>query len=334
MGREAGSRREAVRAAAAEWAVRLSDPACASDVRAAFEAWRAESFEHEAAFEREHAAWERTERLRAFKPGGLASGAKPDADLLAPEDAPRRAFDRRSPWTMMAALAAVAGVVGTGVMTATASTAYATDIGERRVVVLADNSRIELNTDSKVVVRYRGGVREVKLVKGEALFEAAADARPFVVKARDARIATTGGELSVRLGAENAAVTVRRGAAQVEPDGDGPARETKVAAGTAMVYGPGGSHAQPLSDAEIDRALAWRQGAIALNGQSLSQAVAEFNRYNRRKVRIADPSIADLRLAGYFQNTEPMAFVTAVTHTFPVRVSEGEDGVIRLARKG
>ena len=51
-------------------------------------------------------------------------------------------------------------------------------------------------------------------------------------------------------------------------------------------------------------------------------------------MRIADPSIADLRLAGYFQSTEPMAFVTAVTHTFPVRVSEGEDGVIRLARKG
>ena len=330
MGREAGSRREAVRAAAAEWAVRLSDPACATDTRAAFEAWRAESFENEAAFERAHAAWERTERLRAFKPGL----AKPDADLFAPEEAPRRAFDRRSPWTLMAAVAAISGVVGTGVLTATASTAYATDIGERRVVVLADNSRIELNTDSKVVVRYRGGVREVKLVKGEALFEAAADKRPFVVKARDSRIETTGGELSVRLGAENAAVTVRRGAVEVEPDGKGPAKETKIAAGPAMVYGPAGSHAQPLSDAEIERALAWRQGAIALNGQSLSQAVAEFNRYNRRKVRIADPSIADLRLAGYFQSTEPMAFVTAVTHTFPVRASEGEDGVIRLARKG
>ncbi len=329
MGREAGSRREAVRAAAAQWVVRLSDPACAPDERAAFEAWRAESFENEAAFEREHAAWERADRLRVFKP----VSAKPDADLFAPEEA-RRAFDRRSPWTMMAAAVAIAGVLGAGMLSATASTAYATDIGERRVVVLADNSRIELNTDSKVVVRYRNGVREVKLVKGEALFEAAPDARPFVVKARDARIETGGGELSVRLGAENAAVTVRRGAADIEPDGKGPAKEVRIAAGTAMVYGPHGGHAQPLSDAEIDRALAWRQGAIALNGQSLSQAVAEFNRYNRQKVRIADPSIADLRLAGYFQSTEPQAFVTAVTSAFPVRASEGDDGVIRLARKG
>lgn len=329
MGREAGSRREAVRAAAAQWVVRLSDPACAPDARAAFEAWRAESFENEAAFEREHAAWERADRLRVFAP----AVSRPDADLFAPQET-RRAFDRRSPWTMMAAAAAIAGVIGAGVLSATASTAYATDIGERRVVVLADNSRIELNTDSKVVVRYRGGVREVKLVKGEALFEAAHDARPFVVKARDSRIETTGGELSVRLGAENAAVTVRRGAAEIEPDGKGPAQEVKIAAGTAMVYGPQGGHAQPLSDAEIDRALAWRQGAIALNGQSLSQAVAEFNRYNRRKVRIADPSIADLRLAGYFQSTEPQAFVSAVTSAFPVRASAGEDGVIRLARKG
>ncbi|MFT4252610.1 MAG: FecR domain-containing protein [Caulobacter sp.] len=319
-----------MRAAAAQWVVRLSDPARAPHERAAFEAWRAESFENEAAFEREQAAWERADRLRVFKP----AVSRPDADLFAPADAPRRAFDRRSPWTMMAAAAAIAGVIGTGVLSATASTAYATDIGERRVVVLADNSRIELNTDSKVVVRYRGGVREVKLIKGEALFEAARDARPFVVKARDARIETAGGELTVRLGAENAAVTVRRGAAQIEPDGKGPAPEVKIAAGNAMVYGPHGRRAQSLSDADIDRALAWRQGAIALNGQSLTQAVAEFNRYNRRKVRISDPSIADLRLAGYFQSTEPQAFVTAVTSAFPVRASEGEDGVIRLARKG
>lgn len=333
MGREAGSRREAVREAAAEWAVRLSDPACAKGERAAFEAWRAESFEHEAAFERAQAAWERADRLRAFRP----ANDRPDADLLAPQRQDvevRRLFDRRSPWTLAAAAVALLGVAAAGLTSVTASTAYATAIGERRVVVLADNSRIELNTDSKVLVRYRSGVREVKLVKGEALFEATHEARPFVVRAHDARIATSGGELSVRLGAENAAVTVRRGAADVEADGrGGPAGETRLAAGRAMVYGPAGVRAQALTDAEIDRALAWRQGAIALNGQSLTQAVAEFNRYNRRKVRIADPSIADLRLAGYFQSTEPTAFVAAVTNAFPVRASQGEDGAIRLARR-
>ena len=62
--------------------------------------------------------------------------------------------------------------------------------------------------------------------------------------------------------------------------------------------------------------------------------MAEFNRYNRQQISIADPSISGLRLAGYFQTTEPRSFVTAVTSAFPVRASEAADGAIRLSRRG
>ena len=55
MERETGSRREAVRQAAAQWVVRLDDASCSDADRAAFEAWRDESHEHEAAYEREAA---------------------------------------------------------------------------------------------------------------------------------------------------------------------------------------------------------------------------------------------------------------------------------------
>ena len=81
MERETGSRREAVRQAAALWVVRLDDASCSAADRAAFEAWRDESHEHEAAFEREAAAWARLERLRAMRP----AAERPDRDLLAAE---------------------------------------------------------------------------------------------------------------------------------------------------------------------------------------------------------------------------------------------------------
>jgi transmembrane sensor len=327
MERETGSRREAVRQAAAQWVVRLDDPSCSDADRAAFEAWRGDSHEHEAAFEREAAAWTRLERLRALRPGLDA----PDRDLLV-ERQPRLAS---IPWARgMAAAAAIALVVA-GTMTFDGGTAYATAIGERRVVVLSDNSRIELNTDSKVVVRYRKGVREVKLIRGEAVFEAAKDVRPFVIKAADAVMQADGStEMAVRLRSDGAAVTVKRGAVDLDAAQTERKDDLRLTAGVTAIYSSAGSRSRAVSDSEIDRALAWRQGAIALNGQSLEQAVAEFNRYNRQQIRIADPSISGLRLAGYFQTTEPNSFVSAVTSAFPVRAAAGTDGAIRLSRRG
>ena len=330
MERETGSRREAVRQAAALWVVRLDAPSCSADDRAAFVAWRAQSHENEAAFEREAVAWARLDRLRAYRPGA----EPPDRDLLARE--PRMILPRlgQSSWARGLAAAAVAALGLGGLATVGGGTAYATAIGERRVVVLSDNSRIELNTDSKVVVRYRRGVREVKLLRGEAVFEAARDARPFVVKAADAVMEADGStEMAVRLRSDGAAVTVKRGAVALDPAPTERKDELRLTAGVAAIYGSAGSRARAVSEGEIDRSLAWRQGAIALNGQSLAQAAAEFNRYNRQQIRIADPSIADLRLAGYFQTTEPNGFVSAVTSAFPVRAAPDADGSIRLSRQ-
>jgi transmembrane sensor len=330
MERETGSRRETVRQAAALWVVRLDDPSCSDADRAAFQAWRDESHEHEAAFEREAVAWARLDRLRVLRP----PGERPDRDLLEPARRSSLPGLSRSPWARGMAAAAVAALVVTGVMSFGTSTAYATAIGERRVVVLSDNSRIELNTDSKVVVRYRNGVREVRLVRGEAVFEAAKDARPFVIKAADAVMQADGSaELAVRLRSDGAVVTVRKGAIDLDPEPAEPKDELRLNAGVAAIYGSAGSRSRAVSESEIDRALAWRQGAIALNGQSLEQAVAEFNRYNRQQVSITDPSISGLRLAGYFQTTEPKGFVAAVTSAFPVRATEGADGTIRLSRR-
>jgi len=335
MERETGSRREAVRQAAAQWVVRLDDPSCSAADRAAFEAWRDDSHEHEAAYEREAVAWARLERLRALRPGV----ARPDRDLLAADRRMVLPKLSQSTWARGMAAAAAVTLAVAGVTTFGGGAAYATAIGERRVVVLSDNSRIELNTNSKVVVRYRKGVREVKLIRGEAVFEAAQDdVRPFVIKAADAVMEVDGAtEMAVRLRSDGAAVTVRRGAVDLDPDStERPVQskgDVRLTAGVTAIYSSAGSRSRAVSDGEIDRALAWRQGAIALNGQSLEQAVAEFNRYNKQQIRIADPSIADLRLAGYFQTTEPSSFVSAVTSAFPVKAAAGADGAIRLSHR-
>ena len=343
MAREAGSQREAIRQAAAQWVVRLENPACAPSDRLAFEAWRGQGPHYEAAFEREAVAWARLDRLRAFAPGTVAPGTKTaNADLLAlPRSRPAlwatptlwspKVWSPKV-WARAAAMVGAIGIAAAGVISATASTAYATAIGERRVIVLSDDSRIELNTNSKVLVRYRSGAREVRLVKGEALFTAARDGRPFIVRAGDTRLeASDAVQLAVRVAGDAAAVTVKSGSVAV--DLKATETDSRQSAGLAAVYGLVGGRVQRVSTAEIDRALAWRHGAIALNGQTLEQAVAEFNRYNRQRISVDDPGVSGLRLAGYFQSTEPDSFVAAVTNTFPVRATRDPEGVIRLTAR-
>ena len=62
------------------------------------------------------------------------------------------------------------------------SNVLATTIGEQRAVRLPDRSVVQLNTDSRVEIRFSKTAREVRLLRGEALFSVEHDAtRPFRV---------------------------------------------------------------------------------------------------------------------------------------------------------
>lgn len=330
MAQRASSQREVIGEQAARWVATLSAPRCTSADRAAFEAWRAESPAHEAAYEREAAAWAALDRLRDLRPAGQAPN--PDLFAAAPTHASQRTLGWLAAHPRIAATAAglalalaTAGPMAFGLM---ASPAYATALGERRIVMLEDGSRIELNTSSKVVVRYRRGMRDVRLVEGEALFHIARDARPFVVRMEHARIQARDGEVSVRLRSDGAQVLVVSGAVTTETAGATPAA---LAPGAEATVRADGAEARPASQDRIRQALAWRQGAVALNGETLAEAAAEFNRYNRVRIVVENRAIADLRLAGYFETDDPQGFADAMTRAFPVASRRGADGSIILS---
>jgi ferric-dicitrate binding protein FerR (iron transport regulator) len=63
---------------------------------------------------------------------------------------------------------------------------------------------------------------------------------------------------------------------------------------------------------------AWQDGVIELDGETLAQAVAEFNRYRGSPIIIGDPRLANLRVGGRFEVDEAEKFLTAVEGSFPV----------------
>ena len=76
--------------------------------------------------------------------------------------------------------------------------------------------------------------------------------------------------------------------------------------------------------------MAWTSGRLQFRGETLGEAVTEFNRYNRRQLRIADAALAQLRVGGTFSATDPDSFAAALASAFKLRVDASQPDAIVL----
>jgi transmembrane sensor len=89
---------------------------------------------------------------------------------------------------------------------------YATDIGERRSITLADGSTVDLNARSQLRVEFTNSERRVELLDGQALFQVAKDkARPFIVHSGGATVRAVGTQFDVYRKDSGTTITVLEG---------------------------------------------------------------------------------------------------------------------------
>ncbi len=290
---------------------------------AAFERWLDADIRHRVTYLKLEAAWLRSDRLRDLRP----LDRDVDADLLRP---PRRH------WTLAIAASVVLALAGASIYLARTRLGwqhYETRVGGFSRVVLEDGSVIDLNTDSEVRVRMRAGERDVQLVRGEGRFQVAHDAsRPFVVAAANADVRAVGTAFSVRLrDSKQVDVLVSEGSVAVAAEHV--AHAPPVRAGEAAEVLPDRMSVRRVEPQQLERRLAWTTGRLQFRGETLGEAVLEFNRYNRRQLRIADPSLAPLRVGGTFDATDPDGFATELANDFQIRVeSPAADAIVLLPR--
>jgi transmembrane sensor len=83
----------------------------------------------------------------------------------------------------------------------------------------------------------------------------------------------------------------------------------------------------------IKSVLAWQEGRLEFFEKPLSEVVAEFNRYNKHKVVIADPALAARRFGGAFASHQIEPLLEVLEQSFGVVSEErGDETVIRLAK--
>lgn len=321
-----GPTREQITEQAADWLVRLD--AGSADAEA-FEAWRGADPRHASAFAQVAAAWKRTGDLRGMRaPEPAAPSVVAPEPALPAHEQPERVGRR----TMLRALAAsgigVVALGSAGLLLTTRRASAETARGERRTVALPDGSRVELNTSTRIEWRF-GERRELWMDSGEAGLAVADDlARPMLLHSGGVQAAIESGRYNLR--AENAdlRLTVFAGRARLEHDG----RSAVARAGQQAQIDAGALAVRDLTPDALDAALAWRRGEIHFDGMTLAQAAAEYNRYLPRRMVVADPQAAGLRLGGRFLIDEPSDFLRALAEGFGVESRiEGDRILLRYA---
>ncbi len=321
---------------AASWLVRRQNGLSARD-EAHWQAWLARSPAHRRAYEQIDEIWQaldhvpqqdlaryRAEIARSSATARQAGGAR--GVLASPG---RRAFMPRFALAGTAFAAAGAGVIGWEYWqrTPTFSESFTTRRGELQTVSLPDGSTIELDTDTHVEARLFRHRREVRLVRGQAMFAVQSDPGcPFNVLARSVTVTVVGTRFSVRCtetGLEhgNVRVEVEEGRVRVAsaPRPDTVPRSVELAAGQAVTSGADGllGEIEPIAPTAV---AVWRQGRVAFNDTTLLRALQEFARYGAINVVVDDPVVAQMRLTGSFDVHQLDRFAHALPRVLPVRL--------------
>jgi transmembrane sensor len=367
---------------ACDWFVEFRDGDLDAVARREFDLWVRKSPEHLAAYIEIAAIWNEGLELdpkqqwpadtligeAALDRDNIVALARPSPTLttgdltnrarLAETAAPiRRPFSRPRAAAAIVVLSLTAGAL-VWVQFARVPT-YSTATGEQRSIALADGSVVELNSRSKIEVRYSKGERDVDLLEGQALFHVAKDhARPFIVASDGTRVRAVGTQFDVYQKHEGTIVTVVEGTVSVVRAGAEPSKGSHgVSSGAAnpdladpsnidtgessmvnAIYLSAGQQLTVTPKTErktahpnVASATAWTQRELVFDAASLSDVAEEFNRYNDRQLVIEDPALYDFHISGVFSSTDPASLIRFLRQRPGVKVTD-TPSEIRIAR--
>jgi len=196
---------------------------------------------------------------------------------------------------------------------------YHTATGETREVVLADGTRVWLNTATAINQGYGSRERRLQLVAGEILIDTASDTygggpRPFYVDTPQGRLRALGTRFTVRLDGEQTFLAVYEGAVEAHNLGG---KRTVLQAGQQTRFSP-----DALGDIrEADTAReAWSRGVLVAQDIPLREVVAELRRYRNGHLGLA-PEVAEFRVFGNFPLNDTDDTLDMLAAALPVRIS-------------
>ena len=340
---------------ASHWVAYFDGGRVSADKTRQFQLWVTQSPLHEEAFERLSKVWYELDHL------GLAKETLCKARHDKQENRTSRAKKVRGKRRRYLAAASLALLFSMGIFTqeeywphtavlgvSDDGPVFSTRIGEHRQLTLPDGSTVQLNTATEIEVGYDDGTRLVRLLRGETFFEVQSrDPRPFIVRAGTGEVRAVGTAFSVYLAKDRVEVVVAEGQVAIVPNIGTPQPVSQsepleqpsntrpvaaVRAGQSALYNEEAAAIEDLGAEQIRRMLAWREGMLAFQGETLEEVVREVSRYTPTAIRIGDPAIGKLRIGGYFQTGETEDLLLALERGLGINATRLPSGEIYLSR--
>jgi transmembrane sensor len=295
---------------AAAWLARLRAEDRTREDEVRFRQWLAADPLNAERFEYVSTIWEDMDALR---------------DVPRRERTPRKLTRRRVLTGSVAAL--TVGGLGLQWSIATAGV-YTTARGEQRRVTLDDGSRLTLNTDTSVKVRFDEQRRRIDLRRGQALFEVAADPRPFYVTAGSHDLTVRRGRVDMRRETDHLSVLAIDAVATLSQESRAEQPVVSINEGERVRVDASDQikHDRP----HLNDVIAWQTGNAVFRDETLAQVVTEMNRYTERELVLMDQRAAAMRISGVYRVGDNGAFARSLAKLLPIRV-EATDRVIRIS---
>jgi len=298
---------------AIDWLVLMRSGSVSAEACQAFERWLREDAAHRRAFAEAEALW------------GSAAQALKDAPSPVPQRRPnphKTGATRRRAWNPGLAVAAtllLSVAVAWSSLSHRLLGDYSTRAGEQKQVVLADGSRVLLNTDTAIALDWSAGRRRIVLLKGQAEFTVAQDAgRPFDVEAGNVSVRALGTVFDVYEQASGAVdVSVSEHAVAVSLLDAAGADARRVEQGQQLHY-EGHGQLAPSQSANLHQLDAWKRGKLIFRDQPLADVIAELNRYSPARIVLKGDGIGQLRVSGVFP-IDGMEVLEALEKSFALR---------------
>jgi transmembrane sensor len=312
------------------WAVRLEGSVLTAADRAELDAWLAADPSHLPLLS---SFCSLSAKLDAVVPELAAAGA------IAMPQGRARARAGWSPWKVAAA-GLVAAALALTIWQARAGgrpETLSTAPGQRGSFTLSDGTRVDLNANTRITVENGRAERRIHLSDGEAFFVVSRDkSRPFIVDTPAGSVRVTGTIFNVLTeAASQLDVTVVEGSVQVRPDdaSGAPGAPTMLAAGGVLDSENGVVSITSKSAADVDDAVAWRQGKIVCNAMPVSEALARFAHFHGRAMT-ATPRAGARTLGGQYSLGNLDEFLDYLGSSLKLSVVRLADGSVRVSEPG
>jgi transmembrane sensor len=304
---------------ASEWMVALIEAPHDRDLRRRFDAWLLADPAHALDWQETSATFSALEDLRQERIARTAPKPAP---------APRR---RRAAAALAIAVAALLAIFAPTLWVRFQAD-HRTSVAEQRTIVLPDGSSAQLAPETAIDVAFDEKRRRIRLLKGEALFVVNHQAdRTFSVEAGGVEVVDIGTAFDVRVRPNGAEVAVLEGLVEVGAPLATPAVRERLQAGDwlrAVAQRPVERGQMPLEEV-----ASWTRKRLVVKNRPVADIVDALRPYFDGMILVRGAGLAEARLTGVYDLTQPVEALRAVARAQGATVREITPWVVILSAR-